>query len=98
MIAAGDHLRGRVIRVPGWIARGTTATPPQDALERWSNRNNVFQFIRVEDTEYDPDVPSGGNPVMYLADTGSSSAVPDPTTAGSRAEPAAPSGSDGSSR
>jgi hypothetical protein len=79
-VAAGDHLRGRFIRVPGWIARGTTATPPQDALERWSNRNNVFQFIRVEDTAYDPDVQSGGNPVMYLADTGSSSAVPDPTT------------------
>ena len=79
-VAADDHLRGRFIRVPGWIARGTTATPPQDALERWSNRNNVFQFIRVEDTAYDPDVPIGGNPVMYLADTGSSSAVPDPTT------------------
>ena len=80
-IAAGDHLRGRFIRVPGPIARGTTDVPPQDALERWSNRNNVFQFIRVEDTAYDPDVdPSTENPVMYLADTGSSSAVPDPST------------------
>jgi hypothetical protein len=79
-VAAGDHLRGRFIRVPGWIARGTTGVPPQDALERWSNRNNVFQFIRVEDTAYDPDVPLGGNPVMYLADTGSSSAVADPAT------------------
>jgi hypothetical protein len=79
-VAAGDHLRGRFIRVPGPIARGTTEVPPQDALERWSNRNNVFQFIRVEDTAYDPDVPIGGNPVMYVADTGSSSAVPDPAT------------------
>jgi hypothetical protein len=79
-IAAGDHLQGRFIRVPGWIAKGTTATPPQDALERWSNRNNIFQFIRVEDTAYDPDVPIGQNPVMYFADTGSSSAVPDPNT------------------
>ncbi len=79
-VAAGDHLQGRFIRVPAAIARGTTAVPPQDALERWSNRNNVFQFIRVEDTAYDPDVPLGQNPVMYLSDTGSSSAVPDPTT------------------
>jgi uncharacterized protein DUF839 len=79
-VAASDHLQGRFIRVPAAIARGTTATPPQDALERWSNRNNVFQFIRVEDTAYDPDVPLGQNPVMYLSDTGSSSAVPDPTT------------------
>jgi Bacterial protein of unknown function (DUF839) len=79
-VTTGDHLQGRFIRVPGWIARGTTATPPQDALERWSNRHNVFQFIRVEDTAYDPDVPIGQNPVMYFSDTGSSSAVPDPTT------------------
>ena len=79
-VTAGDHLQGRFIRVPGWIARGTTAREPQDALERWSNRNNVFQFIRVEDTAYDPDVPLGGNPVMYFSDTGSSSAVPDPAT------------------
>jgi Bacterial protein of unknown function (DUF839) len=79
-VTTGDHLQGRFIRVPGWIARGTTGTPPQDALERWSNRHNVFQFIRVEDTAYDPDVPIGQNPVMYFADTGSSSAVPDPTT------------------
>jgi hypothetical protein len=79
-VAAGDHLKGRFIRVPAAIARGTTAVPPQDALERWSNRNNVFQFIRVEDTAYDPDVPLGQNPVMYFSDTGSSSAVPDPTT------------------
>ncbi|HET9672752.1 MAG TPA: alkaline phosphatase PhoX [Actinomycetota bacterium] len=79
-VAAGDHLQGRFIRVPGWIARGTTAREPQEALERWSNRHNVFQFIRVEDTAYDPDVPLGGNPVMYVADTGSSSAVADPAT------------------
>jgi hypothetical protein len=79
-VASGDHLQGRFIRVPAAIARGTTAVPPQDALELWSNRNNVFQFIRVEDTAYDPDVPLGQNPVMYFSDTGSSSAVPDPTT------------------
>jgi hypothetical protein len=79
-ISGSDHLRGRFIRVPRWIATGTTAVPPQEALERWSNRNNVFQFIRVEDTAYDPNRGAGENPVMYLADTGSSSAVPNPAT------------------
>jgi hypothetical protein len=79
-VALGDHLQGRFIRVPGAIARGTTARPPQEALERWSNRNNIFQFIRVEDTAYDPDVLIGQNPVMYFSDTGSSSAVSDPST------------------
>jgi hypothetical protein len=79
-ISGDDRLRGRFIRVPRGIAAGTTALPPQEALERWSNRHNVFQFIRVEDTAYDPNVGPGENPVMFLADTGSSSAVPDPAT------------------
>jgi hypothetical protein len=79
-ISGDDRLRGRFIRVPRGIATGTTALPPQEALERWSNRHNVFQFIRVEDTAYDPNVGPGENPVMFVADTGSSSAVPDPAT------------------
>ncbi|MGH2680566.1 MAG: alkaline phosphatase PhoX [Actinomycetota bacterium] len=79
-ITGEDRLSGRFIRVPAPIARGLTSLPPQEALERWSNRHNVFQFIRVEDTAYDPNVGPGENPVMYLADTGSSSAVPDPAT------------------
>ena len=79
-IAGSDRLRGRFIRVPVAIAKGLTARPPQEALERWSNRNNVFQFIRVEDTAYDPNVGPGENPVMFLTDTGSSSAVPNPAT------------------
>ncbi|HEX6401524.1 MAG TPA: alkaline phosphatase PhoX, partial [Actinomycetota bacterium] len=40
-ITATDHLRGRFIRVPAEIAKGLTGQPPQDRLERWSNRNNV---------------------------------------------------------
>lgn len=49
---------------------------PQWVLERWSNLNNVFQFIRIEDTAYDRRDPR----VMYLADTGEPRAVPDATT------------------
>ena len=40
---------------------------PQTALENWSNANNVFQFVRVEDMDYDPDNPR----VVYFTDTGS---------------------------
>jgi hypothetical protein len=75
-----DHLAGRFIRVPEQIATGLTAEEPQTALERWSNEHNVFQFIRVEDTAYDPNVGSGENPVMYLTDTGSGSVVESATT------------------
>jgi hypothetical protein len=79
-ISGDEHLRGRFIRVPTKIAKGLTAEEPQQALENWSNENNVFQFIRVEDTAYDPNVGEGENPVMYFTDTGSGSAVPNPDT------------------
>ncbi len=80
-ITGSDHLRGRFIRVPDQDREGSDRRgQPQDALENWSNDNNVFQFIRVEDTAYDPNVGAGENPVMYFTDTGSSGAVPDPTT------------------
>ena len=46
---------------------------PQDALEQWSNENNVFQFIRLEDIAYNRDNPR----VVYVADTGSTRIVPD---------------------
>jgi hypothetical protein len=59
--------KGEFIPVPESVARGTDPTVlPQDALEDWSNANNVFQFIRVEDIDYDPDNPR----VVYFADTG----------------------------
>jgi hypothetical protein len=60
--------RGRFIHVPTDIARGVTGEAPQTALENWSNANNVFQFVRVEDIGYDPDNPR----VVYFADTGTS--------------------------
>jgi len=67
-INVGDDFTGEFIPVPSDIARGDTADLPQDALEDWSNANNVFQFVRVEDIAYDPDSPR----TVYFADTGSS--------------------------
>jgi len=65
-ITAGDDWSGRFIHVPTDVARGVTGDPPQNALEDWSNANNVFQFVRVEDVAYDPDNPRE----VYFADTG----------------------------
>jgi hypothetical protein len=76
-IATGDVLAGRFIRVPLNIARGLRGNAtPQQALEDWSIVNNVFQFIRVEDTAYDVN----NHRVVYIADTGDRRMVPDPTT------------------
>lgn len=66
-LTAGETFSGKFIQVPDEIADGTTAALPQTGLEDWSNANNVFQFIRVEDIAYDPDNPR----VVYFADTGS---------------------------
>jgi hypothetical protein len=75
-MAPGDEFSGRFIPVPKEIAEGTTGDAPQAALENWSNENNVFQFIRLEDIAYDKNDPR----VVYIADTGRSRVVPDPTT------------------
>lgn len=72
----GDEFRGRFIPVPKDIAEGTTDDPPQQALENWSNENNVFQFIRLEDLAYDKNQPN----VVYIADTGRDRVIPDPAT------------------
>jgi hypothetical protein len=88
-IQPGDDWQGRFIRVPKEIARGQTAEVPQEALEQWSNDNNIFQFIRLEDLAYDKrggDDDSGsdndfdGKRVVYIADTGRSRIVPDTAT------------------
>ncbi|HEY9378934.1 MAG TPA: hypothetical protein VIQ02_17805 [Jiangellaceae bacterium] len=52
---------GRFIAVPRAVAVGD-----QTGLENWSNANNVFQFIRIEDIAYDRTDPH----VVYFADTG----------------------------
>jgi hypothetical protein len=59
-IQTGDVWQGRFIRVPRAIARGQGGPTPQKALENWANENNVFQFIRVEDTAYDRNTPARG--------------------------------------
>lgn len=70
-LAPGDEFAGKFIRVPKSIARG-----PQDGLEEWSNKHNVFQFIRLEDLAYDKNDPN----VIYIADTGQTRIVPDDDT------------------
>jgi hypothetical protein len=75
-IAPGDTFAGRFIPVPDDIADGTTVGNPQDALDTWSNDNNVFQFVRVEDIAYDPDHPRD----VYFADTGTSRLAESATT------------------
>jgi hypothetical protein len=75
-IQPGDDWQGKFIRVPKDIARGLTDEAPQTALENWSNDNNVFQFIRLEDLAYD----RNNQRVVYVADTGASRIVPDPET------------------
>jgi hypothetical protein len=48
----------------------------QAALENWSNANNVFQAIRLEDLAYDKNDPR----TVYIADTGATRVVPNPAT------------------
>jgi hypothetical protein len=82
-IQPGDDWQGEFIRVPKDIARGLTDEAPQTDLENWSNDNNVFQFIRLEDVDYD----RGNNRVVYFADTGQTRIVPDPDTGRMRRGP-----------
>ena len=67
----GTLVTGSFIQVPREIALGD-----QTVLENWSNENNVFQFIRVEDLAYDKNNPR----IVYIADTGEPRAVSDPNT------------------
>ena len=89
-IGVGQTWKGEFIPVPEDVARGDTADKPQDALEDWSNANNVFQFVRVEDIAYDPDAPR----TVYFADTGNSRLLED---AGTGRLFRAPSGTPGTS-
>ncbi|MEE9235557.1 MAG: hypothetical protein V3U28_08985 [Candidatus Acidoferrales bacterium] len=70
-ITPGSSFSGQFIPVPD-----ATADGDQSGLETWSNDNDVFQFIRVEDIAYDRNDPY----VVYLADTGEPRAIPDATT------------------
>ena len=75
-IEPGDTWTGEFIHVRDDIARGTTSERPQTGLENWSNANNVFQFVRVEDVATDPDNPR----VVYFTDTGTTRLKEDPAT------------------
>jgi hypothetical protein len=63
---------------PAQAVPATPAMPdgPQWVLEHWSNLNNVFQFIRIEDIAYD----RTHGKTVYFADTGEPRALPHPTT------------------
>ncbi len=76
-LSLGMSVPGSFIKVPRDIATGlSTPTTAQTVLENWSNANNVFQFIRVEDIAYDRNDPK----VVYFADTGEPRAIADPAT------------------
>jgi hypothetical protein len=70
-LTGSETVSGTFIPVPHNIAVGD-----QTGLENWSNANNVFQFIRVEDIAYD----RTDSNVVYLADTGEPRAIPDAST------------------
>jgi len=70
-LAVGESFQGEFIPVPRDIAIGD-----QSGLEAWSNDNNVFQAIRLEDLTYDKRDPR----TVYIADTGATRVVPDPAT------------------
>jgi hypothetical protein len=82
-MSSGMSVSGHFITVPRDIALG-----PQTPLENWSNDNNVFQFIRVEDLTYDKNTPN----VVYIADTGEPRALPDAATGRLRRGPSGTSG------
>jgi hypothetical protein len=75
-LGVDDEMRGEFIAVPDDVARGTTGVAPQAALETWSIDNNVFTFVRLEDIAVD----QNDSRVVYVADTGASRVVPNPTT------------------
>ncbi len=71
-------------RLPDTTGERRAPDGPQWLLEHWSNTNNVFQFIRVEDIQYDRHHRN----VVYFADTGEPRALPDPATGRLRRGPA----------
>jgi hypothetical protein len=72
----GSDIKSADVGFPTPPASAGLPDGPQWVLEHWSNINNVFQFIRVEDLQYDRMRPN----VVYFADTGEPRALPDPAT------------------
>jgi hypothetical protein len=91
MIATGKKADGSEVRASDFgFAAPPAGVPdgPQWVLESWSNANNVFQFIRIEDIAYDRTRKN----VVYLADTGEPRAIPDATTGRLRRGPSGTTG------
>jgi hypothetical protein len=82
-LSGSESVSGEFIPVPEDIAKGG-----QTGLENWSNQNNVFQFIRVEDIAYD----RNDSNVVYFADTGEPRAIPDAATGRLRRGPSGTQG------
>lgn len=82
-LSGSKSVSGTFVRVPVAIALGE-----QDGLERWSNDNGIFQFIRVEDLAYDRNSPN----IVYFADTGEPRAIPDAATGRLRRGPSGTKG------
>lgn len=63
---------------PGEMTNSAGTTTPVDGpqwiLEHWSDLNNVFQFVRIEDMAFDK--RPGMSNVVYMADSGRGSASP----------------------
>jgi hypothetical protein len=80
MIATGKKADGSEVKASdfGFAAPPSTTIPdgPQWVLEQWSNANNAFQFIRIEDIATDREHKN----VVYFADTGEPRAIADATT------------------
>ncbi|HKH31065.1 MAG TPA: hypothetical protein VKA45_08430 [Gaiellaceae bacterium] len=80
----GSDIKSADVGFPTPPASAGLPDGPQWVLEHWSNINNVFQFIRVEDLQYDRKHAN----VVYFADTGEPRALPDPATGRLRRGPA----------
>ncbi|MEX2547657.1 MAG: hypothetical protein WD830_07685 [Chloroflexota bacterium] len=63
-----------------WANSAGTTTPidgPQWVLEHWSDLNNIFQFVRIEDMAWDK--RAGMSNVVYMADSGRGTAGSGPS-------------------
>jgi hypothetical protein len=91
MIATGKKADGSEVRASDFgFAAPPAGVPdgPQWVLESWSNANNAFQFIRIEDITPDRTHKN----IVYFADTGEPRAIPDATTGRLRRGPSGTTG------
>jgi hypothetical protein len=88
-LSGSASVGGHFIQVPDAIADGD-----QTGLENWSNTNNAFQFIRIEDLAYD----RNDHHVVYFADTGEPRALADASTGRLKRGPSGTTGPYGNGR